>query len=301
MTEPANPLIVRAEPGAEPLNWEGAGVVSSWADTGKALGEQDPDAVRIAFNAAGAGLDTLGAIADPFDAFLSSAIGWLIEHVQFLHEPLDALAGDPQQVVAQAQTWSNVAGELRGVAGAYRTVPLPGWDGAARDAQRAAVGDYATALDGVAVQSERLAGLVLATGAAVGTVRALIRDLIADFLAWVTRLVLAALAVAPVTMGGSTAAAIGTVGWQAYALARDIAERMSRLLDSLAAAGGTAERLGTGMRHVADEAAAMAPYLQQTAQSAGAPLDRARVGDGVEAGKQFTNTRLTDPCHGQDR
>jgi hypothetical protein len=282
-------LVAEPEDAAgEPLtSLEGAGVASSWADVAEAVGADEPDGVEIAFVAAGAGLDTLGAIADPFDAIMSSAAGWLIEHVWFLREPLDALAGDPDQVVAQAQTWSNVAGALRCVATDHAAAGVYGWSGPAGMAYRGAVGDYARAVNDVAGQADQLANLVLGTGAAVGTVRALIRDLIADFLSRVLRRAIAALATAPVTLGGSTAAAIGVIALEAYRLACHLAERISRLLDVLSDAGSTAGRLVESMRHVVTELRATAPYMQES-------LEPIPAGEVVEAGKQFSGAELDE-------
>ena len=125
--DPPGSSTLVAEPDAEIPALEGTGVTSSWADFGEAVTEEQPDGLTIAFAAAGAGLDTLGAITDPFDEVLSSAAGWLIEHVWFLREPLDALAGDPQQVIAQARTWSNIAAELHGIAADQTATGVPGW------------------------------------------------------------------------------------------------------------------------------------------------------------------------------
>ncbi|MCU1660885.1 MAG: hypothetical protein JWR58_950, partial [Pseudonocardia sp.] len=282
-------LVAEPEDAAgEPLtSLEGAGVASSWADVAEAVGADEPDGLEIAFAVAGAGLDTLGAIADPFDAVMSSGAGWLIEHVWFLREPLDALAGDPEQVVAQAQTWSNVAGALRSVATDQAASGVYGWSGPAGTAYHGAVGDYARAVHDVAGQAHQLANLVLGTGAAVGTVRALIRDLIADFLTWVARMAIAALATAPITMAASTAAAIAAIALEAYRLACHLAERISRLLDMLSDAGGTAGRLVESMRHVVTELRATAPYMQHS-------LEPVPVGVAVEVGKQFSGTALDE-------
>jgi hypothetical protein len=281
-------LVAVDDGGVAPL--EGAGVASSWADVATALGEQD--GLQTAFALTGAGLDTLGAIADPFDAFLTSAIGWAIEHVTFLREPLDALAGDPEQVVAQAQTWANVAAELRSIAAEQGAADVHGWEGAAATAHRGAVDDCGRALHGVAGQADQLASLVLGTGAAVGTVRALVRDLIADFFAWVAKVVIGALATATVTVAASTAAAIATVGWEAVALARDIASRISRLLDLLSEASGTARHLVDGMRYAVTQLRAVAPFVEK--QLVAVPL--AAV---TEAGKQFSSAELEEQSAAQ--
>ncbi|MDT7613304.1 MAG: hypothetical protein QOF00_751 [Pseudonocardiales bacterium] len=281
---------------AEPLdNLEGAGALSSWADVHTAL--QDPDASRISFATLGAGLDSLGAIADPFSSLLSSAIGWAIEHVWFLHEPLDALAGDPKRIEAQAQTWRNVSRALSSAAGdLLGAVPAATvWSGAAGNGYRAAAGGYAGALDGVAVRAEELAALVLGTGAAVGTERALIRDLIADFLARLVEKALAALVSTSFTFGGSVAAFLLGVVVEAVILAQRIARRISRLLDALSDAGGTAGQLVDGMRSIVLEARTTAPYMQQRAREITEIANSVPIGEGVELGKQFSGRKLEEP------
>jgi hypothetical protein len=278
-------LVAEPEPTSD---LEGAGVVSSWADLADAAGKPAPDGMEIACAAAGAGLDTLGAIADPFDTLMSSSVGWLIEHVWFLREPLDALAGDPLQITAQAQTWSNIAGELRAVAADHIAAQVPGWAGPAGEAYRGAVSRYTGAVIDVAGQADQLAQLVLGSGAAVGTVRALVRDLIADFLSWVARMALGALAAATVTLAASTAAAVTAVALEAYRLARTIAEHISRLLDALSHAAATAGTLVAGMRHSAAEARARAHYMQDS-------LGQVPAAEVVEVGKQFSGATLENP------
>ena len=105
-----------ARPVAE-FDLEGAGVVSSWAELAAALTAEQVDPHQVGFAAAGAGLDTLGAVLHPFDALLQAGLGWLVEHVAFLREPLDALAGDPDAVLAQARHWDRVAARAAGGGG----------------------------------------------------------------------------------------------------------------------------------------------------------------------------------------
>ena len=95
------------------------------------------------FAAAGAGLDTLGAVLYPFNALLRAGLGWLFEHIAFLREPLDALAGDPDAVLAQARHWDRVAAELRAAAADHRATTVPDWHGAAADGYRQAVDELA--------------------------------------------------------------------------------------------------------------------------------------------------------------
>ncbi len=276
-----NTLVEAADTDVDPL--AGAGLVSSIADVATAVDDADPE--QLSFALAGAALDALGTVADPLDATLTSAVGWLIEHVAFLREPLDALAGDPDQIVAQARTWANVATELRAVADAYRADAVAGWDGDAATAYAGAVDRSDRALRDVADRADELASLVLGTGAAVGTVRALVRDLIADFVAWVAKVAIGALAAAPVTMAASTAAAVATVGYEAVALAQYIAARISRLLDHLAEAGDDAARIVDGMRRTTADLLAAAPPAHEH-------LDALPLAAVAEAGKQFTGAEL---------
>lgn len=297
MTISDNTLIAAAEDDrAEGYNFEGAGAASSWSDFATAVTERDPDAAQIAFTGAGAALDSLGTIANPFDALLESALGFAIEHVWFLHEPLDALAGDPKQILAQATTWRNVSRALAGVSTEYTAVTPaePGWGGDAGNGYRGAVGGYTGALDQVSGHAEQLSGLILGSGAAVGTVRALIRDLIAEFIRWLIQRGIAALMAASVTAGGAIGLFIVGVVAEAIALAQDIARRISRLLDLLAATGGTAGQIVDGMRYAADEVRALAPYMQATAKPLDDALGEVPGSEVIEAGKQFTGAKLDD-------
>ena len=267
---------------------EGAGVVSSWADLGSALGAEHVDAGQVAVAVADAGLDTLGVALHPFDGLAQAGFGWLIEHVEFLREPLDALAGDPAEVIAQARGWHRVAVELRSAAAEHRAAPVAGWAGIAADGYRGSAEALAAAMEAEAEQAAELSQLVLATGAGVATVRALIRDAIADFLATVLQYLLAAGTLAFLTAGGSLATVVLTIVSRALQLAETICRRLRQALDALAAAGGAAGRIGAAMQQAVDGARAAAPgaravaeVVDRSAADVGAPIV-------VEAGTQFT-------------
>lgn len=275
---------------AQPLDsWEGAGVASSYADVGAALSEDEIDPARLGFAVAGAAIDTLGAIADPFEALASSVAGWLIEHIWFLHEPLDALAGDPTQITAQSKTWHNVSAELADLAVEYRAKAPgpPDWEGLAGDAYRRTVEDFSVDLEAVARNAEQLSGLILTTGVAVGTVRGTIRDMLAEFIGELIAEVALWVAAAFFTFGGALAAGVARVVLWALDLAADIARRISRLLDALHAAGGTAGRIADSVRETAARARAARPGFQQRAGELHEKLDD-EYGDLIEVGKQHT-------------
>lgn len=290
MTAP-NPLVVAPQDeDAEPLgSWEGAGAASSVADLNDALASDHPDPFEITFSAAAAGLDTLGAVLNPFDSLLQAGIGWLIEHVSFLHEALDALAGDPTQITAQAQTWHNVAVELRHVAADHRNAAaIPDWDGAAADAYRRTAEGFAAALDTTAGNAERLSGLILTSGAGVGTERALIRDWVAEFLTYVIEFVVLSGLLAVITAGGSVATFILSTVVRAIELGARIARRVSQLLDALHAAGGTVAQLSDAIRDTTAQVRAATPGLRAAGGSLTDTADDMDAGKFIEAGKQST-------------
>ena len=257
----------------EPSYWEGAGVVSSYADLNKALGAAGRPAAGPLH---GGRRRPRHPRSDhqPLDSLFEAGIGWLIEHVDFLSEPLDALAGDPDEVLAQARAWHAVSAELAATAIGYREAAATaagGWDGAAADAYAMAVDRCTVAMDGSARDAEQLSTLVATTGALVGTVRALIRDAIASFLSNVIQWVIAALAAAAVTAGFSLAALVAAIVEQAISLARTFVRRISELLDMLQTAGSTVRQLGEALR---DTAAGLASATRHTAGDMGAALTR---------------------------
>lgn len=272
---------------------EGAGVFSSLADLNATFDQEQFDPGQAAVTAVGLGLDALGTAMDPLGALGEAGIGWLIEHIWWLHEPLDALAGDPTQIAAQAQTWHNVSAELRSVAADHvaGASALSGWNGDAADAYRVAVSGYADRLGAAADSSESLASLVLSTGAMVGTVRALIRDKIAelvwDAVCWLVGSAVSAVA----TVGGSVAVAVSYAVLRALLLAQEIARRLARLFDDLEAAGGIAGELVAAMRHAAAYTPGVVTDLRATGGDIEAAADTARAGALIEFGKQQTGVR----------
>jgi hypothetical protein len=284
----ANPLVVLPEnEDAQPLDsFEGGGFVSSWADLNAALSAEQVDPLQVVYTAAGAGLDTLGAIENPLDSLLSAGVGWLIEHLWFLHEPLDALAGDPTQITAQAQTWHKVGGELGAVAQDHRAAAaaVSAWEGMAGDGYRAAVDRFGGALEQAGRDATQLADLILTTGAQVGTVRALVRDQIAGFLSEVIQTVVYTGVAALVTAGGALGVGAMRLILRAIDLAESIWRTIRRLLDDMTLAGGVAAQLSGAIQQTADAVRAAMPTVKDINKAA----DELQAGAVIETGKQFT-------------
>jgi hypothetical protein len=246
--------------------FEGAGVLSSWKDivTAGSAGE-------LAAAATNAELATLGAVMNPLDALVGAGIGWLIEHVWFLHEPLDVLAGDPVQVTAHARTWENVSKAVVALAADYRADVdrLTGWDGAAATAYRHAATDYVADLRQGARGAFDVSGQVLGAGATIGAVRALIRDVIADLVAELVTWGLRALALSVPSAGASLAAFTGWAVTRATVVAARVADRIAQLLDELTAAAARLARTVDDMVRIARASAPGGGLAVDAAQFAG--------------------------------
>ncbi|WP_203733376.1 hypothetical protein [Paractinoplanes durhamensis] len=195
---------------------------------------------------AGGALDALAFVSDPIGSLLQYGVAWIIEHVKPLSEALDWLAGDPNQIAAQAQTWRNIAGRLAGESDTLSQAAgwdTADWQGAAADAYRAHAARRVSDLQSLSRASETMALIVEGAGMLIGTVRVMVRDAIATV---VSRLIsyaieeLATLGVAsPLvveqvsTLCASWAAKIGRWLKQLVASMKKLAQAMKELGEAI--------------------------------------------------------------------
>jgi hypothetical protein len=279
---------------------EGAGIFSSVDDFQNARAEGD--GAETAWAGVGLGLDALGFVADPFGSLVSAGVGYIIEHISFLREPLDALAGHPDQIENAANAWhalslelTAVAEELRGPgapAGGSAAAP-PGWEGKAADGFRRTAADRARRIDAVAAEGDQLAKSMLTEAANIGALRSIIRDLIADAVGtWAGTLAVGALAT-PVTFGVSLAGAAGAVVLEAADLALKIADKIATLISHLGAAG---RALADGVRRAAELVTDVGLYGHFLAGAADDVLTKTPTAQVVEFGKGHSSTNFEDPA-----
>lgn len=235
--------MTTVEPETDPL--AGAGILSSYSDLGDAVGGGQ-DAGGVAAAGTAAGLDTLGLVMDPLGTLAAAGVGWAIEHISFLREPLDATFGDPDEIAARAKAWHLLSLELGAQADALEATmarEVAGWEGDAADAYRWAAGRLQDALASNASDSAGVAETVLTSGAMVGTVRSLIRDAVADWLArlivWLTATVLSA--------GAALGAAIPAMVLEATTLALHAADMITKVATRLDEAGAAIGKLAASM------------------------------------------------------
>jgi len=215
--------------------WAGTGI---FYDAKSTLDDaRKGDWLGLGIDVAADGLDALGLLMDPFGVLLSAPIGWIIEHISFLKEPLDLVAGDPDQVRAKAGTWTNIAAALEKSAADYRqsaeALQQGGFTGAAASAYVKAAGNYCGAVDAAGGHARDAAKAIEVAGAIVGTVRGTIRDLISQFCADALIKGLAALALSFETFGASVAAWVADTVFEASSLAARLAAKITKVVQEV--------------------------------------------------------------------
>ncbi|MEV6302199.1 hypothetical protein AB0M02_22475 [Actinoplanes sp. NPDC051861] len=149
-----------------------------------AAGIRDGSWVDGTLGGVGASLDTLALAMDPLGTLAAWGVAWLIEHVRPLQEGLNWLAGNADEVAAQATTWAQVAAAVdlaRQDFADHLQLELGAWSGATANAYRAHADSQLTVLQGISTATGGIASAVEGAGLVVGLVRSLVRDLIAQF------------------------------------------------------------------------------------------------------------------------
>jgi uncharacterized protein YukE len=141
-------------------------------------------------------VDGFSLYEDPAAALASYGVGWLIEHVHALSEPLDWLAGNSGAIDAHAQTWGNVADAVSAVRQDYADAvagDLTTWQGAAADAYRGRATDTAHLLDALAVAADGIRVAITLSGKVVSDVRdkiqTIITNVVGALISWIAELV----------------------------------------------------------------------------------------------------------------
>jgi uncharacterized protein YukE len=223
----------------EENKFKGSLFISAYADlidsVGKDAETETEQVLDITFAAIGAASSTAMLAIDPFGTLLGSGIGWLIEHVSFLKEPLDQLMGDPDEIKANVEATKATAAEMRVLAETHRnTLAQPqGWTGQSSEAFKANMDTLGQELDALANAVEKKAKIVAISGVLVSVLRDIVRDLIAQLLGTLLAGAIAAAATAFFTFGASIVAFVGVAVGKAVALGVNIASRIAKLVAAM--------------------------------------------------------------------
>lgn len=228
----------------------GAGGVENFIGTAMALQNHDWDTAGL--SALGLGVDVAGLAANPLATLASWGVGWAMEHVSFLTEPLNALAGDPNAISGMASSWEKIGKELKSVASDYNqnADSTTGWEGKAGDAYRKLAADTAKTVDALGEACNGMKGAVDGAGAVVSAVRGIVRDLIAGALGEIIAAALKWVAAAACTAGIALGGAIAEVISIALRWADKISGWMDKLADSLKSLSSFLEKFGTAGKAV---------------------------------------------------
>ncbi|MFD5827349.1 hypothetical protein [Lentzea sp. NPDC060358] len=250
-----------------------------------------------AFDGVALGLDVLGFVANPLGTLVGAGIGWLIEHVSFLKEPLDMLAGDPGAINVVAATWGEVAKACAKVGNDYAqaaTGQTATWTGKSGDGYRAAAATLAEQVKSLEGAANAVAGGIRGTGVLVAAVRGIIRDIVADVVAEFVIAAVTALATSWCSFGASIAAFTGWAVARAASTAGKIAGKVSKLLMKLAQAVRKFDRL----KGVSDSLAKAAVNIGRKAKEVGRAIGRnhssvRQIEDGFAGANNAIRDKLT--------
>lgn len=245
------------------------------------------DWAEAGLNAGIAGLDTLGAVIDPFGVVLASGFAWLMEHVWPMDEMLDSVAGDAARIQATAQTWVNVAHRLAETAEDTRhhvQRDLHGMTGPALALYRARAEHERELLDGLASSVRALGDGVATAGSVVGAVRSVVRDLVSAALAKM------------VTVAARAAATLGlATPWVVADITATVSRYTARIADWLTSLVRSVERLSellSSVRGRLDELVDVLARVRAWADETG--VARSPVFDDGWAGKPRLTMRTAE-------
>src|SRR6266545_6252666 len=167
----------------------GAGIVDSYASLVSSITSDSESegekCVDVALSAVGVVTDTIGFAIDPLGSVRSAGVGWLLEHVSFLREPLDALLGNPDEINANIDQLKQAALEMHTIAQEHgQDIGTVGdWSGETADAYRDSMSRLSEELDSMASTLDGTAAVVGISGMLVTTMRGIVFGIISDVIA----------------------------------------------------------------------------------------------------------------------
>jgi uncharacterized protein YukE len=187
--------------------------------------------LEYALNGTVAALDLLAFVANPLKELVMAGVGFLIEHVSFLNEPIEWVAGAPDSINATKDTWNNVAQTLDQAGEDLKAEieSLAEWEGDAAEAYKMLLADFGDAIKAGGIAADVMGGYMMVMGIWTAITRGLLLELICDFVSRAIMYAVAALASSWITLGGSFAAMIGGIIADAMAVMAKISGHIAKL------------------------------------------------------------------------
>jgi hypothetical protein len=161
--------------------YEGTGVFESAC--GVVDGITHGDWLGAGGNAVAAGLSLIGAVMDPLQTVFAAGVGWLMEHVGFLREPLDRLMGDPHAIEGHAQSWYNIEQRIYDAVDFFADQvnrSTATWAAASAEAYRRRARDHASSVQALGKIADGMSKATTIVGAMVDVMRNTLRDIVAE-------------------------------------------------------------------------------------------------------------------------
>ena len=222
-----NPFVASKEDSTTPL--AGSGVLDDIE--GIATGLKEGSWLDVGLSTVAMGADVLGAVVDPLGTLIAWGAGWLIEHFNPMKGWLEQLAGDADQVKANAQTWGNVAKGMDSMAEALEmdaSELMADARGAAARGYSAASGDVSKSLRTAGKAAAAMSGAMGVLATVVKVVHDLVRDAIAAIIGTLASAIIEAVA----TVGLAIPAIIAQVQIKVGAKAAEMGAKITGLLKS---------------------------------------------------------------------
>jgi hypothetical protein len=205
--------VVRLDPAKDlPLAGQ-VGQIGQFGQGVKNLAAGDGDWTEltgIMDEAVSLGLTGAAAAADPFHFLISNGLGFLIDLIQPLEDALGWVTGNPERMEGEILRWERVGQSQAPLAEAVLAVSENGlatWQGLVADAARQRFGSFAGGIAGTGDDIQKVVYILRIAQTTMTLAQAFVIGLIATFVEWLVFTWVPALASAPVTFGGSTAAA----------------------------------------------------------------------------------------------
>lgn len=246
---PPNPLIADETPTSMPQSSKiFYGVYKAGQAYGNVITQGKVDVGDIASSTFSLGLDALSFISNPFKHLVQAGVSWLFEHISFLREPLDWVAGNPNAIEGLALTWNNIAMELQDASAewAAELQSCADWDGADAEAYRASAGAFGEVINSAAEGAKWTANLITGAGVLVAITRTMFLEIISNFIAEAVLWILSALATAGFTFGATAAAAVARVVSKAVGVFANLVGKLGQLTSKLGRWVASLRKFGTG-------------------------------------------------------
>ncbi|MBP2335099.1 F0F1-type ATP synthase assembly protein I [Saccharothrix coeruleofusca] len=247
--------------------FSGAGMVDTVAGLVKSIRENNTAA--IAAYGVGLGFDVVGAALNPLGAVIGAGVGWLIDHIFFLREPLDLLMGDNIAVRLETDKIKKDAEKYQAIATTHVEAlkKLDPWTGETAQRFKDSMIKVADEIQAIALGVHGAAEIMATMGACVTAFRSLVRDIIAMVVGNLIGGAITAAGLAPFTFGASIVAFVGVAVATAMEALGRIMRHIANLKSLLTANKNATQQISRQLDEVVDGAG----RLNRSGSSGGAP------------------------------